>query len=351
MMPIELSVVVPCYRSHSTIRQLCGELLTALPRISEHFEILLVNDGSPGKLLDVLLTEVQPLDPRIYIVDLTRNFGQQSAVLAGFEIARGDYIVTIDDDLQHNPEDICILHNAIVGRGDDVVVGRLANKAHSLIRNIGTRTVKLISNRALGVPFRLDLTSFRIVRRQTAKNALLYRNVNPIVGYLLFMATDRMSNATVRHRRRKNGQSTYSLNRLKNLFTSMLINYSDLLLVYTGRIGNAVSLLSVLLAFYYFISWMIGRTAVSGFTTVVLLQLFFFGLLFSMLGVLGMYLSRIIKGTSNYPLYLIRNVHAPPEYRERHTPADTQVCSNGAYATDLAPRASEQLQEPTKTDS
>ncbi len=305
--PVHISVVIPCYKSQKTIKELCENLVIELEKITNDFEVLLINDGSPDDLLTYLSGEVLPLDKRIVIVDLTRNFGQQSAILAGFEVAQGDFIVTMDDDLQQDPKDIKLMYDAIKERDDDVVVGSLKKKQHSLIRNMGTQLVKVIANKSLGVPFDLDLTSFRIIRGHIAKKSLLFHNIHPVVGFLLFMVTKKFSNVEVNHFKR-NGSSSYSYKKLFDYFFNMLVNYSDLLLKGVSRVGLLMASFSFLFATYYLWMWLSGEIKVLGFATIVILQLFLFGILFIILGVLGAYLIRITKTTSRYPLFIVNRV-------------------------------------------
>ena len=162
---ITLSVVIPVYRSESTLAPLTQRLLAVLPLLAPEYEIILVDDGGPDDSWQVL-RELQAAHPdRIVAMQLMRNFGQQNAQMCGFRHARGDYIVTMDDDLQHPPEEIPKLLRKIEHGGFDLVYGVYGDKQHSGWRNAGSALINAFYRMAFRN--RVMVTSFRIIRSES----------------------------------------------------------------------------------------------------------------------------------------------------------------------------------------
>ncbi|MCA9581933.1 MAG: glycosyltransferase family 2 protein [Myxococcales bacterium] len=300
-----LSVVIPIYRGEPFIVELHERLTRSLMEIHPDYEIIFVDDCSVDDSWN-LLRDIQSRDPKVRLVQLTRNYGQQRAVLCGFEHARGDYVITTDEDLQHRPEEIRLLYDEICRSDLDIVMGSFAKKRHGAIRGLGTWTVKRLANLTLGVPTNLDLTSFRIIRRATIAEVMKLRNTNPVVGFLLFHVTHRIRNVVVHHDPRRGGGSSYTFRGLVRYFLCMAVDYSDLPLRAVGYFGVGASVLSLLLGIWYLQLFFRGHLGVAGFPTIVLLILLFSGLILMSLGVIGAYLKRILSATNVDRMYSVR---------------------------------------------
>ncbi len=304
---IEISVVIPVFRSKPMLDELCSRLSTALEELHITFEIVFVDDASEDGSWEELL-RLQQREPRIRLVQLMKNSGQQRAVLCGLHYSKGKYVVTMDDDLQQRPEEIAILYDAIRQKNLDVVIGKYTTKKHGLLRTLGTYAVKLVAYHTIGVPRELDLTSFRMLRREVVAEVVKLRSTNPVIGFLLFSITRRIQNTVVTHEPRKTGKSTYRLRDLVNYFLCMIIDYSDLPLRFVGWVGCLSSITSLLLALHYLRLYLTNRIGVSGFMTQVLLIIFFSGLILMTLGIIGSYLIRILRATNTTDMYIVRQV-------------------------------------------
>lgn len=302
---IEISVVIPVFRSREMLSELCTRLCAALTELSPAFEIVFVDDASEDGSWEELL-RLQQNEPRIKLVQLMKNSGQQRAVLCGLRHSKGKYVVTMDDDLQQRPEEIKLLYDKLRSEDLDVVVGRYVQKKHGLLRAMGTRTVKIVAYYTIGVPPELDLTSFRMLRREVVNEVVKLRSTNPVVGFLVFYITRRIANVTVSHDPRKTGKSTYGLRDLVNYFSCMVIDYSDLPLRFVGWLGFLSTITSAGLALYYLRLYVLNRIGVSGFMTQVLLVIFFSGLILMSLGIIGSYLIRILRAANATEMYTVR---------------------------------------------
>jgi dolichol-phosphate mannosyltransferase/undecaprenyl-phosphate 4-deoxy-4-formamido-L-arabinose transferase len=313
----EISVVIPVYRSAESLGELYSRLSAALDALTNSWEIVFVNDCSPDASWEKLKA-LSANDSRVVAVNLMRNFGQQNALMCGFSYSRGDYVVTMDDDLQHPPEEIAKLHAEIVKGEADVVVGSYRNKQHNAFRKFGTLLAKRLANYTLGIPTDFDLTSFRIVRRQIVQEAVKFNTGRPRVGLILFSITTNIVNVETEHHARMHGRSGYTLPRLLGDFVDSILNYSSLPLRLASYLGIGASFISFILAVYYLLLYAFRGFAVSGFATIVVLILFVSGVILLTLGVTGEYLARIIHSSEYNPQFVVRE-EAGNDERRPHT--------------------------------
>ena len=190
------SVVVPVYRSAGTLDELCARLTKLFDTVlKESFEIILVNDASPDDSWEVI-TSLHQKNPKVKGINLSRNFGQHSATICGFAHARGDYVITLDDDLQHPPEEIPKMVQAMQENPQiDVVMGSFISKKHSLIRKLGTSLMNRLTSYISGKDPKLRLTSFRLMRAALVREVLQIQDQNPRLGYMILKLTKNITKA------------------------------------------------------------------------------------------------------------------------------------------------------------
>lgn len=301
------SIVVPVYNSEKSLEELYRRIRETFDhKIEEPFELILVDDSSKDESFAVM-DALHEQDPRVKIVQLSRNYGQHSAVLCGMSCAKGDFVITMDDDLQHPPEEIPKLVSEIRDREDlDVVIGAYTSKKHGVIRNMGTYMSNLITSHIFGNDPNLKLTSFRIMRKRVADNLLQLRINYPRIGHLLLLVSDRIGNVNVEHDKRHYGRSGYSFYRLVRDFMHNISNNTALPLIFLRNAGLFSFVLSAALAIYYLIRHFVVGISIQGWTTIVLLMLFFFGLTLLGLGIVGEYLYRVLEETKKLPNYMVR---------------------------------------------
>lgn len=294
LQPPLLSVVIPVYRSSGGLDELYKRLHAALDEITTRWEILFVDDCSPDDSWQKL-DQLVAVDSRVRAIQLMRNYGQQRAVLTGLAHSQGEFIVTMDDDLQHRPEEIRLLLDTIRSSSADVVIGRYRQKKHGLVRRMGTKVAKWLAEKTIGVPPTISLTSFRIIRHEVAQEVSKIRHANPVVGYLLFAVTRRFENVEVHHDARKVGVSNYSLRNLVDYFLCIVTDYSDWPLRALGGAGCMLSFGSFALGGFHLFRYFSGAVSVGGFTTIVLLVTTLSGFILIGLGIIGAYLLRILR--------------------------------------------------------
>jgi dolichol-phosphate mannosyltransferase/undecaprenyl-phosphate 4-deoxy-4-formamido-L-arabinose transferase len=325
----EYSVVVPVYNSAHTLAELHTRLGTVLAKLARRYELIFVNDASKDDSLAVL-KQIQERDSRVVVVELMRNFGQHNATLCGLSLATGRYVITLDDDLQHPPEEIPKLVSAMDEQNVDVVIARYKSKRHSPLRNLSSYIVKRLSWYTLGVPNNLKLNSFRLMKRQVAEAVVSFAGPRPRIGLIMFQITRRIINVDVEHHPRRDGVSNYRTRRLISNAIDNVVSYSALPLRLLAYGGFAAAGASVLLSVFYFIKYLEGGIGVSGFTTVVLLLLFCMGLTMTSFGILGEYLMRIIWAAERRPPFVIRETlrvaeNMPNERSQSRSPGLREV--------------------------
>jgi len=304
-----ISVVVPVYNSSKSLLELHSRLISILKKISSHYEIIMVDDGSRDNSYSVM-KDIRINDPNVKIIKLLKNFGQHNAVVCGFNYVGGDYIVTIDDDLQNPPEEIPMLLNKLLD-GFDVVIGVPVQKKHNLLRKIGSAVIMKLCNWILGYPKEIRQSSFRILRKIAVDNIIKIKTSYPYLpGYIAQVVSfDKIVNVKIKHVKRKYGSSNYSLRRLLKLTLNLLINYSSLPLRIISIIGLLSSISSIIYGIFLIIRKLVSQTIVlEGWTSIIVLVAFIGGLILFSLGIIGEYLKRIINEISKRNQYIIDEI-------------------------------------------
>lgn len=304
---MKYSIVVPVYNSSKTLDELYNRIKDVFENdLHQEFELILVNDASKDESLEVI-KRLSRMDERVKYVDFAKNHGQQKAVLCGIEFCDGDYVITMDDDLQHPPEEIPKLIEKMASDPKiDVVIGMYDSKKHNSIRRLGSKMLDALSNMVFQKDKDLKLTSFRLMKSFVADNLSQIDIKSPTVGHCLLMVDGNIVNTTIRHDPRKVGKSGYSFKKLVSTFMKNVYANSDFPLRITGNIGVLTFFVSIVLSLYFFIRYMNGHIHVSGWTTLVILVLFMNGLCLFSVGILGRYLMFNINETKHLPKYSIR---------------------------------------------
>lgn len=286
-----ISVVVPAYRSKASLPALIARLDAVLDQPGQDYEIVVIDDCSPDDTWDVL-KELKTNHPRLTIARLLKNSGQHNALLCGFSIAKGDVIVTMDDDLQNPPEDIPKLLAAI-HEGYDLAIGSYESKKHSIGRNVAGSLVDDVQRRIFKLPDDFQLTSFRAARRVVVDNVVAMGGTFPYVTSMLLSHTSRYVNVPVRHEPRPFGQSNYNVHRSVRLAFNLLLSYSPYPLYFV--VGLCLVALGFSAGLSVLVAWkaVVGGGTVTGWASTITAISFFNGLILLALVIQSLYLSRI----------------------------------------------------------
>lgn len=233
------SVVIPVFNSANIVDETVIRVREFFLSQDYGFEIILVNDGSRDNSWEVIAGLARTF-PNVVAINLLKNYGQHNANLCGFREAKGDYIITMDDDLQNPPEEIGKLIEA-AQRGHDLVIGRFESKRHSLVRRLGSRAVGWLNRTAFDVKESLVLTNFRIVHRNVVDRVCRDQSVAPYIPGLVLKYSARRCNVLVKHQPRAEGDSNYTTRKLFRLVANILFNHSTIPLRYGSAFGFIVS--------------------------------------------------------------------------------------------------------------
>ena len=301
----ELSLVIPVYNGSRTIGPLVEQSLKIFGSTS--CEIVLINDGSEDESEKVCAELAARFPQHVVFVHLSRNFGEHSAVLAGFAQSRGRYIAVLDDDGQNPPEEVVRMLDELKRKNYDVVYGHYIEKKHSWFRNLGSRFNDRIATIMLHKPKDLYLSSFKVMNRFLANEITKYRGPYPYADGLIYRVTRNIGQIRVEHRESSGGRSRYTMRRLVRLWLNMFLNFSIKplrLSIYVGLLTSCLSIVA-LIAIVIDRLWItpnvtLGIPTVLG--TIVLLA----GIQLMILGLVGEYLGRLYLDQTGTPQYVVR---------------------------------------------
>ncbi len=305
-----ISLVIPVFNAGKSLNELCSRIISVFDnQIKFGFEIILVNDASKDRSWEIM-KQLHEKDSRIKIVDLTKNSGQHAAMHCGLQHFKGGYVLFMDDDLQHPPEEIPkLVRHIIENPGIDVVIGAFAEKKHSLIRNAGSKAMQIAGKKIFKKETSLRFTNFRIMRADIA-HAIAKIHINkPRIGQLILHTTRNISSVVVEHDERKYGKSGYTFTRLVKDFILNIINNSALPLKLISSMGLIISIISFFIGLFYLLRYMIYGTSVAGWTSLIVITTMLSGFILFSLGIIGEYLIRILTEAKKLPSYLEREKH------------------------------------------
>jgi len=290
--PLQVSVVVPVYRSEQSLRTLVARLTEVFKKMDWNAEIILVDDASPDSSWEVLKQLKSEHGKTLKIAKLLTNRGQHNATLCGFSLTSGEIVVTMDDDLQNPPEEVPKLVEGIRS-GYDLVIAAYDTKKHAALRNMGGGFIDWIIRRIFGLPRGFQLTSFRAAKRVVASSALQMSAAFPYITCMLLSNASTYVNVPVRHDPRPFGRSNYNLKRSLLLAANLVFSYSSYPLFFVGLLCLLAFAVSVLLGARAVYNTLAYGVSVPGWASTVVIVSFFNALILLCLSIFGLYLVRI----------------------------------------------------------
>jgi hypothetical protein len=332
---VDISVVVPTYKGSASLPDLVERTEAFFARRQLCGEIVIVNDASPDGTWSVV-QRLADAHPSVVGIDLLTNHGQARTTLCGIAHARGEFVATMDDDLQQWPEDLERLYDALAEHPEwDAAVGTWSRDQPSLAKRVGSWAHAAVDRYAYGTPKDYRHTSFRMMRRPLADALVEYDTRTPVLGPLIRQLSSQVYNVEVRHSPRTLGSSTITLRESLDRVITNIVHGTNLPLRLLSRLGVFAAVLSCLLSAVLLVDWLLGSHRTPGWASVFLAVTFFGGMCLIGIATIGRYLSVVLEETRGSPKWAVRRVVAAgvpgevpvpytgPRPLEDHRAADT----------------------------
>jgi len=298
-----ISIVTPVYGCKTCLVELYIRLVKTLESITQHFEIIMVNDASPDGAWETIV-ELAQKDQRVKGINLSRNFGQHYAITAGLDHCSGEWVVVMDCDLQDQPEEILMLYQ-MAQKGFDIVLAKRSSRKD----NFAKRFVSKLFYRTLA--YLTDTKQDETVANYGIYNQKVISQVRKLRESIRYFPTMikwvgfKVTNIDVEHAKRTQGSSSYNFSKMLNLAIDIMLAYSNKPLKLTVKLGFGVAIISFIFAGATFVKWMNGEISVLGWASLITSIWFLTGCILITLGIVGLYVGKIFEGTKNRPLYVI----------------------------------------------
>ena len=303
-----LSFVIPCYRSEETIEAVYEEIVSVMALRPEYdYEIIAVNDGSPDGVLDVL-RGLAGKDRKVKVVDLAKNFGKHSAMMAGLSYVRGEFVVNLDDDGQCPVQELWKLMDAVTLEGYDCATAVYGEKKEALWKRLGSRVNATMVNLMIEPPKGITVENFFVIKRFVCDEILQYPNPYPYVTGLLMRATHRIKMIPMEERERADGKATgFTFRKSFALFSNGLTAFSVKPLRLATVLGVVFALLGFLYGVFVIVRKLVHPEILAGYSSMLAVQLFSSGVILLVLGMIGEYIGRIYISLNRSPQYVVRD--------------------------------------------
>ena len=304
---MKLSFVIPCYGSENTIEFVINEIIDVVSQKKDIFdyEVVCVNDSSPDGVLEVL-KKLALSNDRIKVIDLAKNFGKHSAVMAGLASASGDYIVNLDDDGQCPMDKLWDLIEPLKQENVDMAMAEYPQKKQSAFKNFGSYVNSLMSIILINKPKDLQFSNFFVIKSFVAKEILSYSNPYPYLEGLILRTTNRIESVPMEERERCSGQGNFTLKKSLSLLINGFTAFSVKPLRIATFLGLFFALIGFVFGFVIIIRKLINTSIPMGYSSTLAIMLFIGGMIMLMLGLIGEYIGRIYISINDSPQYVIR---------------------------------------------
>jgi polyisoprenyl-phosphate glycosyltransferase len=313
---MELSVIVPVYRSEECLPELARRVQEAVAGRIREYELILVNDGSPDASWKVI-SSLADTYPFVVGVNLRKNVGQDNAIMAGMHQATGDSVVVMDDDLQHDPADIPALCQALRD-GCDVAYAAFDSKQQALWKNLGSWFNDRVAVIVLGKPKNVYLSPYKAIRREIVDEIVKYDGPFTYVDGIIFNITSNITQVRATHHPRFAGRSNYSLLRSIRVWLKLATGFSVIPLRIATFIGGVISFCSFVAALFFVIQALVMTRVPEGYPSLIVTLFFLGGIQLMGLGAVGEYVGRIFLTQNRTPQYSVKDVvrHRIGEHQE-----------------------------------
>lgn len=304
---MKLSIAIPCYKSEQTIGKVVDEICQTMKKHNESsFEIVLVNDASPDNTMSVL-KDIALHNEHVIAIDLSKNFGQFSAIMCAYAHTSGDYIISMDDDGEHNPEDIYKLVDKLE-EGYDYVCAQFDVVHHKWYKVMGSKFNYWFLSKMMDLPKGANTSSFNIMRRYVLEQLLHYNNPHPYIGGMIWSITNHIGFVKIDHKERYAGESGYNFKKLFALWLNGVTTYSIKPLRIASFTGFGFAFIGLILVVITVINYFLKPNDPKGYASTFAMLCLVGGLIMAFLGIIGEYIGRISLIANKMPQYVVREV-------------------------------------------
>ncbi len=307
MIDEHISIIIPIFNDSKVIPTLYQRLIKVTERNFTKYEIIFVNDGSNDDSI-ALLTSIAETNENVIVINLTRNFGQSNAIYSGLENSSGDIIIIMDSDLQDQPEDIPLLIEALNNSDISVAIACWKSRKEPFIRSVFSKLFNSIINKITGIKRIKGMGMFRAMKRTAVNEILKISESTSYITSIFYWSGIKYIPVELTRDKRYTGQSGYSISKMIRLASDIILSYSLFPIRLASVFGALISIISFIAGLYLVYDKFSGTYKLPGWTSIVVLLLFLFGLQFIFLGIIGEYLGRIFLETKQRPRYIIDRI-------------------------------------------
>ena len=302
----DLSVVIPVYNSGAIIGELHKQLTSVLSSLTDDYEIIFVNDCSLDNSWEILI-QLAASDVHITAISLRKNVGYDNAIMSGLRSVSCSYVVIMDDDLQHAPQDIsCLLSE--IKKGYDIVYANFLKKQQSFLKNIGSWLNGKLAQLIINKPREIYLSPFKIIRREIIQEIIKYDGPFPYIDGLLLQITSSVHQVAITHHSRTSGKGGHGLYRSLRIMMNFCTTFSILPLRIFTFLGFAISLIACIVSITLVVAEVWIDIDVEGWTSIMLGIIIFGGIQLIGMGILGEYVGRTYMNINRKPQYVVKEM-------------------------------------------
>ncbi len=301
-----LSIISPVYKAQGIIPELVRRIRASVEAITQDYEIILVEDGSPDNSWEEMLLESEK-DKRVKSVKLSRNFGQHYAITAGLDLAQGEWVVVMDCDLQDQPEEISKLLET-AQQGASIVLARRAVRTDGFLKKLSSKSFYAVLSYLTGVKQDPAVANFGIYHQSVVK---AIKQLHEPIRYFPTMVKwvgFKKAYVDIEHGERYSGSTSYNWHKLFRLAIDIILANSDKPIRLIVKAGFVISFGAFLFGIFSIWRYLSGEIIVPGYTSLLVSVWFIGGLLMSVLGIIGLYVGKIFEGVKNRPVYIVEKI-------------------------------------------
>jgi glycosyltransferase involved in cell wall biosynthesis len=303
---MKLSIISPVYRAERILDELVQRIENSVRKITNDFEIILVDDASPDNSWKKI-EEIAKQKDFVTGIKLSRNFGQHYAISAGIDHCSGDWVVVMDCDLQDQPEEIVKMYDE-TKKGFEIVYGRRYERKDTFLKKLSSKIFNRVLSYLTGLEFDSSIANFGIYSKSVISNLKFMHDKIRFFPTMVKWVGYKSSSVNIEHANRAEGKTNYNFKKLTKLALDIILANSDKPMRLTVRLGLYVAMFAILFGCYIFIRAVFYGFAVSGYASIIFSIWFLSGLILATLGIVGLYVGKIFEGVKNRPVYIVEKL-------------------------------------------